>query len=101
MAKKVVKKDDNGFSPKWTKVLTNTNSSFMSDADAMNEEELKKVILDAEKSIVEQEALAEQDEQLKAARENAKVLGSGYKDAKAYQMAKLKYSLFCLDKMGK
>jgi hypothetical protein len=101
MAKKVVKKDDNGFSPKYSKILAASNSSFMGEADAMSEEELKKVILDAEKSIVEQEALAEQDEQLKAARENAKVLGSGYKDAKAYQTSKLKYCLFCLDKMGK
>lgn len=72
MAKKVVKQNDNGFSPKWTKVLTNTNSSFMSDADAMSEEELKKVILDAEKSIVEQEALAEQDEQLKSSERECK-----------------------------
>lgn len=98
---KVVKAGDNGFSPKWAKVLANMNSSFQGEADAMSEEDLKRVILEAEKSIEEQSKLEEADEALKAAKENVKALAGGYRDAAKYQMAKIKYSLFDLARMGK
>ena len=101
MAKKVVKADDNGFSPKWTKILSNTNSSFMGEADSLDQDGLERIILEAEKSIEEQEKLADADESLKTAKENVKLLGSAYSDAKKYQMAKLKYCLFNLARMGK
>ena len=98
---KVVKAGDNGFSPKWAKVLANMNSSFQGEADAMSEEDLKRVILESEKSIEEQSKLEEADEALKAAKENVKALAGGYRDAAKYQMAKIKYCLFDLARMGK
>jgi hypothetical protein len=98
---KVVKTGDNGFNKKYAKVLANTNSSFMGEADAMSKEELEKVILESEASIEEQEKLMEADENLKAAKAVVKDLAGAYKDASRYQTSKIKYCLFNLERMGK
>lgn len=97
---KMNKENDGGvsFPDKYAKIPG--FSAVMEEFDTYGEADLKKNIIAAEASIEEQEKLMDNDVELKAAKENAKVLSSGYKDAKKYQYAKIKYALFCLEKMG-
>ena len=58
-------------------------------------------VFSTENSIEEQEKLMDGDETLKEAKLNVKALSGGYKDAMKYQMAKIKYALFNLERNGK
>jgi hypothetical protein len=88
-----------GFPAKWDKKLK--ASTFKEDANTMSDDELKKVILDCENSIREQEKLKEADFKLKQAQELVKDLNGAYKDSIDFDTAKIKYSLFMLESRGK
>ncbi len=96
---KIKKDDDFSFPQKYAKIPG--FQVIMEEFDSLTEEDLKRNIIISETSIEEQDQLMDADVNLKAAQENAKLLGSAYKEAKKYQYAKIKYALFCLDKMGK
>jgi hypothetical protein len=96
---KIKKDEDFSFPQKYAKIPG--FQVIMEEFDALNEEDLKLNIIKSETSIEEQEQLMEADMNLKAAKELSNTLGSAYKEAKKYQYAKIKYALFCLDKMGK
>ena len=72
----------------------------MRECDSADINDLKKKIIDAEKSVGEQEALRKADEKLKDAKKNVKALGSGYKDSILYQKAKIKYALMTMETRG-
>ena len=97
MAKKN-KSDGNGFAEKLMKKLP---TGFAEDAEAMSEEELKKVIIDSENSINEVEKERDADIKLNAAKELSKELGKAYSETKSAQMAKIKYALYLLEGQGK
>ncbi len=98
MGKKKLDDNSGGFPKKYAKHL---DPGWMEDADTMDEEGLKKVIIDSENSIGEQEKLRDGDMKLKEAKEMVKDLGGGYSDAMNHQRAKIKYALYNLEKSGK
>lgn len=88
-----------GFPEKYSKVAG--FSLIEEELNNLDEEGLKKVIVAAESSIEEQNQLKDADEALKETKEKMKALSGGYRDAVKYQNTKIKYALYCLDKMGK
>ena len=76
-------------------------SGIEEECNALDEEGLKKIIVAAETSIEEQEQLKEADAALKEIQEKSRALSGGYRDAMKYQNVKIKYALYCLEKMGK
>ena len=84
-----------------TKHAKNLPTGFKDEADAMQEEELRAVIVDSSNnlSIVEKEMAENPD--LKALKEKVKDASAGYNDAKKAQRAKIAYSLHRLEETGK
>jgi hypothetical protein len=66
----------------------------------MKEDELKKEIVSAEGNIYTIEHQRDNDANLLKAKEEAKDLGAGYRDAKNCQQAKIRYALFVLQGRG-
>jgi len=77
------------------------NTGWMDEADAMNEDDLKKAVIDSSNAISEQEKLREENTKLKEAKEWVKDLEMPHKETIAYQTAKIKYALILLEKSGK
>jgi hypothetical protein len=88
---------DNTFPDKYLKLLP---EGFADTANGMKEDELEKVIVEAEGNIyvIEKEKAA--DTKLSAAKEIVKDHSAPYRDAKACQTAKLKYALWLLESRG-
>jgi len=91
--------DTNGFPEKYYKQLM--GSAIMEDFDGLDEEALKKAIVESETSIEEVEQERDKDEKLKSVKDDMKLLSKAYSDTKKFQNAKIKYALFCLEKKGK
>ena len=89
--------DPNMFPSKYSKVL---GEEWMNECDSLPTEDLKKIVIEAEKNIEEQENLRDEDQKLKELKENVKALGGGYKDAIFYQRAKIKYAMKSLENRG-
>ena len=88
-----------GFPEKYSKVPG--FSAIEEELNGADEEGLKKIIVAAETSIEEQQQLMEADGALKEEKEKVAALSGGYRDAKKYQNAKIKYALYCLERLGK
>ena len=97
---KIKKAENNGGFPTKYSNVPGFNG-IEEECNGLDEEGLKKVIVAAETSIEEQDQLKEADGALKEAKEKMKALGGGYRDAAKYQNAKIKYALYCLERMGK
>jgi hypothetical protein len=85
------------FPQKWSKKLPDGWSEM---ANSMKEDELKKVILECESSLYDNERAKEADAKLQKAKEEAKEAGAVYKDTKDTQTAKIKYALYVLEERG-
>ena len=88
---------EEGFPSKLEKKLP---TGFKEDADSLDTDELKKVIIASEGNIVSIEREMDADEKLSAAKELVKDLSSAYRDAKSAQTAKIKYCLHLLEGRG-
>lgn len=95
--------DDSGdvdvsiFPEKWKKKLP---TGFIEDAEALDDDGLKKVVFDAESNIYTIEKEKENDPKLNGAKEIIKDLNGPFRDAKSCQMAKIRYALFLLENRG-
>lgn len=69
-------------------------------ADSMSTDELKKVIVDCEGNVHVIERSKDTDTKLNAAKELVKELGGAYRDAKATNVAKIKYCLYLMESRG-
>ena len=91
------KDQDKGFPEKLLKKLP---TGFTDEADSLDEEGLKKVIIQAEKNIYTINQEKEADAKLNGAKEIAKELSAPYSDAKKCQAAKILYALHLLEGKG-
>lgn len=99
------KKDDtaaakelkDAFPEKWAKKLP---TGFQDDAASLDEDGLKKVIVESEKNLYSIDKEKSADAKLTAARELVKDLGAGYREAAGAQNAKIKYVMFLLEGRG-
>jgi len=92
-------KENFGFPEKHNKYLK--ASTFKDDVNTMDENELKKVIFECEKTIKEIEKDRDGNEKLKEAKQVLADISGGYRDAIGYETAKIKYSLYTLETRGK
>ena len=98
MSKNVDQKDDGVFFPeKWSKQLP---TGFTDEADAMDEDDLKSLIVRSESNIYAIEHEKDDDAKLNAAKDLVKEMSAPYRDAIKTQMAKIKYALFLLEGKG-
>jgi hypothetical protein len=88
--------DEVGFPDKWLKKIPD----WKEVADAMDENQLKKAIVDCEGNIYVIEKEKSADVKLKAAKEIVKDHSAPYNEAKAVQTAKIKYALYLLENKG-
>jgi len=97
MAKK--KADDGAvfFPEKWLKKLP---TGFTDTAESMSEDELKKVVFEAEGNLVIIDREKEAHADLQAAKAVAKDIGGAFREAATAQQAKIKYVLFLLESRG-
>ncbi len=84
------------FPEKWLKKITH----WVGMADAMDEVELKKVIVECEGNIYTIDKEKAADVKLKAAKEVVKENSGPYAEATGVQTAKIKYALFLLENKG-
>jgi hypothetical protein len=82
------------------KIVKKLGTSVKEELDALDAAELRGQIVEAERVIRETELEMEADEKLAAFKEKVKDLSSGYKEVKAAQTAKIKYSLHLLAEKG-
>jgi hypothetical protein len=82
------------------KLLALLSDDFIETTAAMKNDELKKVVFEAESNIWTIEKAKNNDEELLKAKEHAKELAAPYKEATACQSAKSKYCLFLLEGRG-
>lgn len=90
-------KEDRDFPEKYKKKLP---TGFAEDAESLDEEGLKKKILEAEGNLSNVEREMDADQKLQAAKDDVKDLAAAYKDAAAAQKAKIKYCVFLLETRG-
>ena len=92
--------DDNpvlGFPKKFLKLLPD---GFTDTINSYSNEEIKKLLVDFERSTGETERDMDNDEKLLGAKGLVKDLSSGYKDVLKVFRAKIKYLVFTLDDRG-
>jgi hypothetical protein len=97
MAKTTKKDDQAEFPSKWLKLLP---ENWADTANSMQEDELKKAIVEAVGNIHTIESDRDNDGPLQKAKEAAKELGASYREAKACQQVKVRYALFLLEGRG-
>lgn len=83
-----------------SKYLKKLPEGFFDGMQSADTEELKSKILESERHIYEIEQEKEENEKLKAIKEEAKILGSSFRDAKNTEEAKIKYCLYLLEERG-
>jgi hypothetical protein len=97
MSKQNNGQNDNTFPEKFLKKLPD---GFTDTANAMKDDELKKTIFECEGNIYVIDREKEGDDKLNGAKEIVKDHAAPYRDAKACQMAKIKYALYLLEGRG-
>jgi len=95
--KKNASSDGTGFPAKYAKVL---GEDWMNEADGLETDELKKIIVDAANLIEEQENMRDSDMDLKQLKDQLKEKSGIYKEDIFYQKARTKYSLKVLESRG-
>lgn len=88
------------FSKKWDKVLDNFADSFKSEADSYSEEDLKKCIVDSNKSIAMDEQNMDEDDALINVKEEVRRISAPYKDCIKTAQAKSRYCVYVLKERG-
>lgn len=73
---------------------------FVDGISAMETDDIKKKILEAEGNIYETDNAKEADEELAQTREKAKELAKPYREAKGIETAKIQYCIFILESRG-
>lgn len=87
----------NSFPEKWAKKLP---TGFQDEASTLNEEGLKKIVVESEKNLYTIDKEKAADSKLTAAKELVKDLSSAYRDATGAQNAKIKYVMYLLEGRG-
>ena len=102
MSKKTDSNDDQmptTFPKKYAKVLKDM-PEFKETAEAASTEDLKKIIVTAERNISTIERSKDEDVKINAAKEIIKDLGGPYRDALKCQLTKIRYACFLLEGKG-
>lgn len=89
--------DSSSFDPKWKNKLPD---GWMDGAEAMTTDDLKKKLLECENTIVSTEKDMDTDARLEAAKQDAKLLASAYKEVLTEQKAMIKAVVFILNSRG-
>lgn len=89
--------DNNDFPDKFYKKLPD---GFADNAKAMKDDDLKKVIIEAEGNIYTIDKEKDSCDKLNAAKDLVKEISEPWRDAKACQTAKIKYALWLLESRG-
>lgn len=92
------KKDDGSDFPE--KLLKKLPTGFTDTVEGYSTEELERQILTSEKALSETETEMEGDDKLFAAKEEVKLLSSGYKEVIGTEKAKIKYCLHLMKNRG-
>lgn len=82
------------------KYLKKINDEFVTNINAMDTEDVKKKILEAESNVYDIEKAKEEDTELYATRDKVKELSKPYRERKTEETAKIKYCLFILEGRG-
>jgi len=90
--------DRRGFPDKFYKLIK--DSTFLEEAEGASIEELKSKIVQAEEKLYNIDKAKETDENLIAAKNNVKEFSKAYREAAAYETAKLKYCLYVMENRG-
>lgn len=85
------------FPEKYSKKIS---EEFMDGINAMDTEEVKKKILEAESNVYEIENAKEGDKELFSAKEKVKEFSKPYSERKTEETAKIKYCLYILENRG-
>lgn len=88
------------FPKKYSKKINEAVPEFLDNVIGLDSDKIKEKILECEGNIYETEIALDGDEELVKIREKVKEIAAPYKDAKAVEMAKLKYCVFVLDERG-
>jgi hypothetical protein len=94
------KKDNQADNTFPDKLLKKLPDGFTDTANAMKDDELKKLIFECEGNIYVIEKEKDNDDKLNGAREIMKEHAAPYRDAKACQTAKIRYALYLLEGRG-
>ena len=86
----------NDFPKKCDKVLEDFTDGFKNDDDNYSEDDLKKGIVDSNKSIAFDEQTMDEDNDLAEAKEEAKRLAAPYKDSIKTAQAKSRYCVWVM-----
>ena len=98
MAKKSNGNGSGDFSKKWEKFLP---TGFKESSESLSDDELKQTIVDGSRTVSQTEKDRDDDDSLKALKEDLKTMVSGYNDViKAFE-AKSRYCIFLLNQRGK
>ena len=87
---------DNGFNPKYAKLIQHLTESL----DSMSTDDLKEAIVKSQKSISDTEKDMDADEHLAALKEEIKMVTGGYKDVVKVEQAKSMYCVHLLRSRG-
>jgi len=90
--------DKRGFPEKYYKLIK--DSPFMEEAESCSQEELKAKIVEAEEKMYNIEKAKETDENLIAAKNNLKEYSKAYREASAYEKAKVQFCLYVMESRG-
>jgi hypothetical protein len=82
------------------KHLNKIDPEFLDSVQAMDTEEIKKKILEAENNIYEIDIAKENDKELADIREQAKKISAPYRETKTKEAAKIRYCLYILEGRG-
>lgn len=86
--------------PSYETAVKAVPEGFTDTINGSSADDLRKIIVDAQKSLRQLSDTESTDEQLKAAREMVKDLGKGYKDARSAYLAKVVVALQRLEEVG-
>jgi hypothetical protein len=82
-------------------MMKNLPTGWKEEADAMNEAQLRAVIVDSSNNLRTIDSEMLENDALQRLKAKVKDASAGYNDAKKAQKAKIAYSLQCLESNGK
>lgn len=82
-------------------VMKNLPTGWKDEADAMTETQLRAVIVDSSNNLRTVDTEMAENDALQRLKEKVKDASAGYNDAKKAQKAKIAYSLYRLEELGK
>lgn len=88
---------DLGFPKKWQKHLP---EGWKDTAESLSEDDLKKTIVDCQKTVSDTESDMDRDEHLNALKEEMKDVTGGYKSVINMNQAKIRYCVYLMRQRG-